>query len=175
MVDGALVALWKTDESGNREFVEDGLVEKLVAIMRPFVSKESEYVDASKRRQRKRLYPMEALREAIVNALAHRDWTRHEEIEIASYSDRLELLSPGSLQNSMTVEKMLAGQRSARNPSIVDVLRDYGYVGAGGMGVRNRIVPLLQKHNGTEPKFIATEDHLRLVLHNGPEQSETWG
>ncbi|MDE2770846.1 MAG: putative DNA binding domain-containing protein [Bacteroidota bacterium] len=173
VVDGALVALWKTDAIGNREIVEGGLIEKLVAFMRPFVSRESDNVDASMSRQRQWLYPKAALREAIVNALAHRDWTRHEEIEIARYSDRLELLSPGALQNSMTVEKMLAGQRSARNPSVVEVLRDFGYVDARGMGVRNKIVPLLRKHNGTEPEFIATEDHLRLVLHRSPEQSKT--
>ena len=173
VVDGALVALWKTDAIGNREIVEGGLIEKLLAFMRPFVSRESDNVDASMSRQRQWLYPKAALREAIVNALAHRDWTRHEEIEIARYSDRLELLSPGALQNSMTVEKMLAGQRSARNPSVVEVLRDFGYVDARGMGVRNKIVPLLRKHNGTEPEFIATEDHLRLVLHRSPEQSKT--
>ena len=71
----------------------------------------------------------------------------------------------------MTVEKMVAGQRSARNPLIVEVLRDYGYVDARGMGVRNKIIPLLLKHNGTEPDFIATEDHLKVVMHRGPAQA----
>ena len=175
VIDGALVALWKTDEKGNRELVEGGLIEKLVDSMQPFVAEESDDVDASMRRERRWLYPVEALREAIVNALAHRDWTRYEEIEIARYADRLEVLSPGALQNSMTVEKMIAGQRSPRNPLIVEVLRDYGYVDARGMGVRNKIIPLLMEHNGTEPEFIATEDHLRLVLRSSPVRSETYG
>ena len=175
VIDGALVALWKTDEKGNRELVEGGLIEKLVDSMQPFVAEESDDVDASMRRERRWLYPVEALREAIVNALAHRDWTRYEEIEIARYADRLEVLSPGALQNSMTVEKMIAGQRSTRNPLIVEVLRDYGYVDARGMGVRNKIIPLLMEHNGTEPEFIATEDHLRLVLRSSPVRSETYG
>ena len=172
VIDGALVALWKTDENGNREFVEGGLIEKLVDAMQPFVAKESDDVDTSMRRERRWFYPVEALREAVVNALAHRDWTRYEEIEIARYADRLEVLSPGALQNSMTVEKMIAGQRSPRNPLIIEVLRYYGYVDARGMGVRNKIIPLLLEHNGTEPEFIATEDHLRLVLRSGPVQSE---
>ena len=175
MIDGALVALWKTDEKGNRALVEGGLIEKLVDAMQPFVTEESDDVDISMRRERRWLYPVEALREAIVNALAHRDWTRYEEIEVARYAHRLEVLSPGALQNSMTVEKMIAGQRSPRNPSIVEVLRDYGYVDARGMGVRNKIIPLLMEHNGAEPEFIATEDHLRLVLRDGPVQSETLG
>jgi ATP-dependent DNA helicase RecG len=44
----------------------------------------------------------------------------------------------------MTVAKMIAGQRSARNPLIVDILRDYGYVDARGMGVRTKIIPLMK-------------------------------
>ena len=175
VIDGALVALWKTDEKGNRELVEGGLIEKLADAMQPFVTEEADDVDISMRRERRWLYPVEALREAIVNALVHRDWTRHEEIEVARYARRLEVLSPGALQNSMTVEKMIAGQRSPRNPSIVEVLRDYGYVDARGMGVRNKIIPLLLEYNGTDPEFIATEDHLRLVLRDSPSQSETLG
>ena len=174
-IDGPLVAFWKETSSGTREIAENGLIERLVDAMRPFISEEAAEVDASMRRERRWLYPVDALREAIVNALAHRDWTRYEEIEIARYADRLEVLSPGALQNSMTVEKMVAGQRSPRNPLIVDVLRDYGYVDARGMGVRNKIIPLLLEHNGTEPEFIATEDHLRLVLRSGRVKTEAQG
>ena len=164
LIDGPLVALRKVTARGGSVIAENGLIESLVDAMRPFLSEDAAEVDASMRRERRWLYPVEALREAIVNALAHRDWTRYEEIEVARYADRLEVLSPGALQNSMTVEKMVAGQRSARNPLIVEVLRDYGYVDARGMGVRNKIIPLLLEHNGTEPEFIATEDHLRLGL-----------
>jgi ATP-dependent DNA helicase RecG len=104
------------------------------------------------------------LREAVVNALAHRDWTRTLDVEIVAYSNRLEVLSPGSLQNSMTVEKMLAGQRSPRNTTLVGVLRDYGYVDARGMGVRNKIVPLVRDASGEDPRFEATEDHVKVIL-----------
>ena len=116
------------------------------------------------RRERRWHYSIDAVREDIVNALAHRDWTRYEEIEVVRYVDRLEILSPGALLNSMTVEKMIAGQRSPRNPVIVEVLRDYGYVDARGMGVRNTIIPLLREYNGVEPEFHATEDYLKLVM-----------
>ena len=175
LIDGPLVALRKVSAGGGSVIAENGLIESLVDAMRPFLSEDAAEVDASMRRERRWLYPVEALREAIVNALAHRDWTRYEEIEIARYADRLEVLSPGALQNSMTVEKMVAGQRSSRNPSIVEVLRDYGYVDARGMGVRNKIIPLLLEHNGTEPEFIATEDHLRLVLRRGRVNAEARG
>ena len=97
----------------------------------------------------------------------HRDWTRHEEVEIVSYADRLEVLSPGALPNGMTVKKMRMGQRSARNSLIAGVLRDYGYVDARGMGVRNKIIPSMRAQNGVDPEFEATEDYLRLTLPRG--------
>lgn len=172
LVDGPLVALRKAVPGGESVIAENGLLESLINAMRPFVSEEAGEVDASIRRERTWLYPVEAIREAIVNAVAHRDWTRYEEIEVARYADRLEVLSPGALRNSMTVKKMVAGQRSPRNPLIVEVLRDYGYVDARGMGVRNKIIPLLREKNGTEPEFIATEDHLRLVMHVAQPNTE---
>ncbi|MDE0627151.1 MAG: putative DNA binding domain-containing protein [Bryobacterales bacterium] len=165
VIDGPLVALRKGASGVQRAIAENGLIERLIAAMRPFVSEDMAEVDESMRRERHWLYPVEALREAIVNALAHRDWTRYTEVEIVRYADRLEILSPGALQNSMTVEKMVAGMRSARNPLIVEILRDYGYVDARGMGVRNKIIPLLTELNGTEPEFIPTEDDFRVVMY----------
>ena len=137
-----------------------GLMEQLLERMRPFVSVDAPELSDGVRRDRRWLYPIEALREALVNAFAHRDWTRVEDVEVVRYANRLEIKSPGALPNSMTVEKMLAGQRSARNPLIVEVLRDYGYVDARGMGVRTKIVPLLKQYNGMPPDLDPTEDYL---------------
>ena len=70
----------------------------------------------------------------------------------------------------MTVEKMIAGQRSPRNPLIVDVLRDYGYVDARGMGIRTKVIPLMRQINQTEPVFEATEDFLKTMLFRRQEE-----
>lgn len=107
----------------------------------------------------------------IVNALAHRDWTGSIDIEVTICSDRLEVITPGALQNSMTVEKMIAGQRSLRNPLIVEVLRDYGYVDARGMGIRTKVIPLMRRENGTEPVFEATDDFLKTSLYRAKSES----
>ena len=108
-------------------------------------------MDESMRRERRWHYPLEALREGVVNALTHRDWTRYEEVEAVRYVDRMEIVSPGALQNGMTVAKMIAGQRAPRNLLISEVLRDYNYADARGMGVRNRIMPLMRARNGVDP------------------------
>jgi predicted HTH transcriptional regulator len=81
----------------------------------------------------------------------------------------MELISPGALPNSMTVEKMVAGRRTPRNPIIMEVLRDYQYVDARGMGIRTKVIPIMREFNGTAPVFEATEDYLKTILYNnGP-------
>jgi ATP-dependent DNA helicase RecG len=167
IVDGPLVGRWEFGTGSGGSLIDEGLIEKTATLLEPFVSREADTVDPTMRRSKTWFYPWEAIRETVVNALAHRDWTRFVDIEIAAYADRLEVTSPGALQNSMTVEKMIAGQRSPRNPLIVEVLRDYGYVDARGMGIRTKIIPLMKTANGTEPRFTATEDYLKTVLPRG--------
>ena len=140
------------------------MLEACLERMRPFISAEQDALDGGMRRIRHFHYPEEAVREALLNAIAHRDWTRAVDVEVVSYSDRLEITSPGALANSMTIEKMLAGQRSPRNPLIIDTLRDFGYVDARGMGVRRKIVPLVKAASGQDARFEATDDFVRLTL-----------
>src|SRR3972149_9541715 len=45
-----------------------------------------------------------------------------------------------------------------------EVLRDYGYVDARGMGIRTKVIPLMRKENATEPVFEATDDYVKTVL-----------
>jgi ATP-dependent DNA helicase RecG len=117
------------------------------------------------RRRRKKAYPIEAVREAIVNAVAHRDYTiTVTDIELSLYSDRLEIISPGRLPNTVTVEKMKQGYRAARNELMKEILRDYGYVEHRGMGVRNRIIAGMRRHNGTEPDLIEEESRFIVRL-----------
>jgi len=164
IIDGPMVARWDF-VNGDKRLVDSGIIERFMDAMSPFISLESDQVDDGLRRDTKWFYPLEAIREALINALAHRDWTRFVEIEVSAYSDRLEVISPGTLPNSMTVEKMKAGQRSPRNTIIMEVLRDYGYVDYRGMGVRTKIVPLTKELTGKDPDFELTEDHLKTVLY----------
>jgi ATP-dependent DNA helicase RecG len=164
VVDGPLVGRSAIDEEGTRVLVDHGVIDIFAEMIRPFIAIDEGEVVEDMRRSKKWIYPWEAIREAVINAIAHRDWTRFVDIETTVYADRFEIISPGALQNSMTVEKMIAGQRSPRNPIIVDVLKDYGYVDARGMGVRTKIIPLMRQYNQTEPVFDATDDYLKTTL-----------
>lgn len=165
ILDGPLIALRRETPGAGSETIEPGLLERLLDRMTPFVTSDDSTVSTGLQRVRRWHYPIEALRESLLNALVHRDWTRAIAVEVVAYSDRLEVSSPGAMQNSMTIEKILAGQRSPRNPLIVGVMRDYGYVDARGMGVRRKIVPLIREASGRDPSFTATDDEVRLTLY----------
>ena len=112
-------------------------------------------------------YPVEVMRELLVNAFAHRDWTRQNDTRVVVYRDRMEVTSPGALPNGMTIDKIRAGQQSPRNTHIVRILRDYGLMDDRGMGVRRKVIPLMRERNGTEPGFEATGDFFNVTLWKG--------
>lgn len=147
---GPMVALLGVDGT----VVESGLVEGAVEFVRRNTHVNTRLVDGA-RREDHWDYPEEAVREAIVNALVHRDYLLSAtDIELSVYSDRLEIVSPGKLPNGITPERMRIGCRAARNQLLKDTMRDYGYLEHMGMGVPRKIVRLMRENNGTDPDLI---------------------
>ena len=110
-----------------------------------------------------------------MNAIAHRDYTIGVmEIELSIYSKRLEIIFPCRLPNTVTVDKMRAGYRASRNELIKEVLRDYRYIEATGLGVPRKIVAGMQAHNGTEPDLVEEESRfiVRLWKHSPDAAAE---
>lgn len=164
ILDGPMVGRWDVVGS-DKQLLDGGIIERFEELLRPHIKQEADTITQGLRKDTQWFYPLEAVREVVVNALAHRDWTRFIEIEITAYSNRLEIISPGAMSNSMTIEKMKAGQRSPRNTIIMEVLKDYGYVDSRGMGIRTKVLPLMKKHTGSEPKFELTDDYLKTILY----------
>ncbi len=164
VLDAPLVGRWQVTEAGQKQLVDEGLIEKFSSTIEPFITQEASEIDENMRREKTWFYPWEAIRETVINALVHRDWTRSVDIEVTNYSDRLEVISPGKLQNTMTIRKMIAGQRSPRNTLIMEIMRDYGYVDFRGMGVRTKVIPLMRMVNQVDPVFEATDDYLKTIL-----------
>jgi ATP-dependent DNA helicase RecG len=142
--------------AGEEDIVDTGLVEQAIEFVRRNTRSKSYLVQG--RRIDKPDYPEEVIRETIVNAIAHRDYTiSGTDIELSIYRDRLEVISPGRLPNTVTIERMKAGCRVSRNELIKEVLRDYHYVEATGLGVPRKIIAGMLEHNGTEPDLIEDE------------------
>lgn len=158
---GPMVPLLNTAD----EIVESGLVEQALAFIRRNVSVDGRLEGGGARREERPAYPPEAVREAIVNALVHRDYLLSStDIELSIFDDRLEIVSPGRLPNGITPARMLTGCRASRNQLIKDVMRDYRYLEHSGMGVPRKIVKCMREHNGTEPVLIEEGERFTIRL-----------
>ncbi len=101
------------------------------------------------------IYPEDACREALLNAITHRDYSiEGRGIEIRIFDDRLEVLSPGKLLSKLTIEdlKELKGAHETRNTYIARVLREYGYIRELGEGMR-RMFTLMKSNELVEPQI----------------------
>jgi len=93
--------------------------------------------------------PAEVLREAIVNAVGHRDYTVAGPIRLFVFDDRVELHTPGRAPNTVDEEAMRAGVHVVRNPYIYARLSDAGLVTRAGSGIP-RMVKLVRQATGQD-------------------------
>ncbi|WP_423224741.1 ATP-binding protein [Candidatus Amarolinea aalborgensis] len=115
-----------------------------------------------------REYPQAAVREAIVNAVVHRDYSRSgQRIRVFMFDDRIEVYSPGTLLPGVSLEKMrrLESQSVLRNPIVVGVFRDLGsrYIERLGTGVR-RMAAAMETHGLPKPQFEEVGSEFRVTL-----------
>jgi ATP-dependent DNA helicase RecG len=108
-------------------------------------------------------YPVEAIREAIVNAIAHRDYQiQGDEIRVFMFSDRIEFYSPGRLPGHITVENMV-DERFSRNEVIVQILSDMGFIERLGYGI-DRMIRLMAAAGLPAPRFEETAAGFKVTL-----------
>lgn len=118
----------------------------------------------STQRQERPSYPLLAVREAVVNAVAHRDYSlTGARIRLLMFTDRLEIHSPGRLPNTQTLEDLGTRPPYARNQLIVGFLQRLGYIEFLGEGILTMRREMMQ-HNGTEPEFAEIGEEFRVRL-----------
>lgn len=158
-IKGPLVPLGSSDNST----IEPGIVDRAWDFVRRNTTPMA-YFDGAQRYERWE-FPEDAIREVLVNALVHRDYSiSGTDISLSIFSNRLEIQSPGRLPNTVTIDGMKSGMRYARNQTLVNVMRDYGYVDARGMGIRNKVIPSMLAHNGSEPDLIEEDSRFTVCL-----------
>ena len=109
------------------------------------------------------LVPETAYREAIANALIHRDWSINSHIRISLFSDKIEIKSPGGLPRGITAEEYMKGDISClRNPILGNVFFRLHYIEMVGTGVRR--ILLAYKDAKIKPKFEITDNVISVIL-----------
>lgn len=110
------------------------------------------------------LLPDEVLREALVNALVHRDYRSASQVRLLIYDDRVEIINPGELLNRLTVEKIrLGGLSQKRNPVIASLSARLEQRENLGFGVPE-MFRRMAEHGCPEPEIDTGGGHFRLVL-----------
>jgi len=114
-------------------------------------------------------YPLEAVRELLVNAISHRDYNlQGDNIHLFIFADRLEVQSPGGLPGPVNLHNLLDA-RFARNPIITQVLSDLGFVERLGYGL-DRVIESLKKSRLPAPHFEEIAGSFRVTLQNHLEE-----
>ncbi len=128
-------------------------------------------VDPNGQRRDYLVIPEVALREALANAIAHRDYSTHSSrIQVDIYSDRLEIINPGV--SLVPIDELESAPSVSRNPLIMSFLKDYGYTEQRARGIRT-IRQSLRSAGLLEPEFLNVGSSFKAVLYSSAFISRT--
>ena len=97
--------------------------------------------------------PETALREALINAVIHRDYTNQgRDIKVGVYDDIVNIVSPGGFPNSLTAEDLTEGRSEIRNRVVARVFKELGFIEQWGSGIQ-RIKNICTAHGLAEPRI----------------------
>lgn len=132
--------------------------------LRPFLADKTEFgVDA--KFEQKYIYPEWACREALINAIAHRDYSIQNGVDIFIFDDRMEIKSPGALLSTITIDDLekLEGAHESRNVLISRVLRENKFMRELGEGIK-RIFELMEQSELDKPKLFSNSIWFSVTL-----------
>ena len=108
--------------------------------------------------------PIEALREVIVNAIVHRDYSIRDSIKIAIFDNRVEITSPGNLPRSLDIDLIKKGRSEIRNVVIARFFKELGFIEQWGTGIR-KIIALCVQNNLKEPEFFDDGTSFKVIIY----------
>jgi ATP-dependent DNA helicase RecG len=144
------------------------LIEESYRAIQPFIPERQRLVDLFF--EERFAYPTFAWQEAIVNAVAHRDYRLQGlGIEVHLFDDRMEIWSPGELVEPVTLEKLRNRERvhASRNPRIVRVLTAFGYMRELGEGIP-RMFEVMEQEGLRPPEFRLEGGRFVVTLRSTP-------
>jgi ATP-dependent DNA helicase RecG len=109
-------------------------------------------------------YPMEALREALLNVLVHRDYSFSDSAFISIFDNRIEFTSIGGLVKGLSYNDIMQSVSVARNKKLANVFYRLTLIEAYGTGIQK----IMQGYSGldTEPEIVITDNVFRIILPN---------
>ena len=122
-------------------------------------------------REERYVYPVQAVREVVVNAICHRDYAiTGQRIELRLFDDRMEVISPGGLPGHITVDNIIE-EHYSRNPRLVRGLYYWGYIEELGLGM-DIVFEAMRSEHHPEPELRATPRSFTVILRSAVDQFE---
>lgn len=109
-------------------------------------------------------YPPEAIREALLNAIIHRDYSFSGSISINIYSDRMEIISLGGLVAGLSIEAVMMGASQARNEKLANLFYRMELIESYGIGIGK--IMSLYKESEAKPIFDNAQGAFRVTFPN---------
>lgn len=146
-------------------------------LLRPFLTTKTQF-GSDARFDQQYLFPEQACREALINAIAHRAYNIMNPIEVFIFDDRIEIRSPGALLSTITVQglEQLQGVHESRNPLIARVLRESKFMRELGEGMK-RIFESMEQRDIEKPRLYSNTNSFSITLQNRTiytQQQELW-
>ena len=119
------------------------------------------------RREDRTDYPMTAVREALINALVHRDYSMHTEgmpIQILMFEDRMEIHNPGGIYGRLRTDQLGKMQPDTRNPVLAAALEVLGITENRYSGIPT-IRRAFAEYGMREPEFSSKRGHFAVIFH----------
>jgi len=132
--------------------------------LRPFLAYKTEFGKGA-RFEQKYIFPEDACREALINAIAHRDYSIQNGTDIFIFHNRMQIKSPGALLSTISAEDIisLAGAHESRNSLIARVLRENNFMRELGEGIK-RIFTLMEENDLEKPMIESSPTSFTITL-----------
>ena len=150
---------------------KDSLIEQVTRIM-DFIRKHTNkayIITGNPKREERWDYPMDAIREIIINMIVHRDYRSANDSTIKIFDERIEFFNPGALLEDLTVEKIKSGNYKShlRNKQIASIFKELDLIEKYGSGVR-RAIETFVAYGLPEPEYEATQGGMAVTVFKKP-------
>ena len=140
-------------------------VDSVIAFVRKHINKR---IEITGKPQHDEIWdlPLEAVREAVINAIVHRDYSESGDTVVKVFPNRIEIFNPGRLPRGLTVKKLLSNQYPSRprNKKIADLFKDAGLIEKYGSGIK-RMIEACVSAQVPPPHFEEIADGFRVILY----------
>jgi len=161
----------KDDMSNSGDII--GQIEEVMSFVRKHINKEIIISDRQIENIQRWQYPLDGIRELVLNMIIHRDYTSSSDSQIKVFPDRILFFNPGTLPDSITIEQLLTNTyvSTPRNRQIAKMVKEMGMIEKYGTGIK-RVRKMFIEYRLPEPKFEIIPGGFAVTVYSNTDQED---